>query len=413
MSRVLSQLLGADETEITSKLRTLEKIAGHPRADLRLVSEVAIAARQKLQLLGLDPADTTGPELYRSLQTKLLEDEAKLRVQLGVEQSPQDEIITAVQRKLSEQKQKANACVMKQTALKRVLKQLKPKATMKALGYRSMDSMLKHEPPAQLLAATLIAESADWHAKRLQAYGQLQAKDFELRKIQFYAPRTKQWPQLCKEYSRKIKHHVMTMPEAGAVVFLPHSHALAAVATLSYALGLQAVNDIRPVSSYLKLHQVDADFGDVVVRALTTDPTLETGVAGSHLLWNMTHWFYAHSHAASLPEAFDPHVQQDDLCWQDVEASLAKQHEAFGFWEGTHALGHLWGKDTVSFNLFDVAVSACNQLHYGERVLGNMRAQLRRECFGRYLNPDNLSQAINNTFGSPVAAISDDDLELA
>ena len=413
MSRVLSQLLGDDESENTARLRTLEKMSGHPRADIRLVSEIAVAARQKLQQLGLDPADTTGPELFRSLQTKVLQDETKLRKQLGVEHASQDEIMVAVQRKLSEQTQKADVCVLKQIALKRVLKKLKPKATMKALGYRSMDSMLKHEPAAQLLAATLITESPEWHAKRLQAYSQLQAKDFELRKIQFYAPRAKQWPALCNDFSRKIKHHVVTMPEAGAVVFLPHQHPLDAVATLTFALGVQAMNDVRPVSSYLKLHQVDPDFGDVVVRTLTTDPSLEIDVAGSHLSWKMTHWFYAHAHTAPLPEAFDPHVQADDLCWHDIETHLAGQHETFRFWQGTHALGHLWGKDTVSFNLLDAAVAACNHVQYAERIVGHMRTQLRRECLGRYLTPDNLRQAINTSIGAPVAVISDEDLELA
>ncbi|MGB4967242.1 MAG: hypothetical protein WBO35_03510, partial [Candidatus Saccharimonadales bacterium] len=121
MSRVLSQLLGADEAALALRLRTLERAAGNPRADIRLVSDVATATRQKLQALGLDPADTTGHELYNSLQLKLYKDEVELRKQLGVESASQQAVIEAVQRKLSEQKKHSKVFVLKQTALKRVL----------------------------------------------------------------------------------------------------------------------------------------------------------------------------------------------------------------------------------------------------------------------------------------------------
>jgi hypothetical protein len=412
MSRVLSQLLGADEAALALRLRTLERAAGNPRADIRLVSDVATATRQKLQALGLDPADTTGHELYNSLQLKLYKDEVELRKQLGVESAPQQAVIEAVQRKLSEQKKHSKVFVLKQTALKRVLKQLKPKATMKALGYRSMESMLKHEPAAQLLAATLIAESTEWHTKRLEAYKTLQPTDFELRHIQCIAPSTKKWPALCERYATEIRQHVVTLPEAGTVVLLPHSHELKVVATVTFILALEGMNTIRSLSSYLKLHQVEPNFGHVVAASLVADPTVETGLASGDTPWKVAHWFYARHDNALLPEAFEPHLQPEDFTWHSVGKTLAGLHDSFAFWEGTQALGHVDGKDVVSLNILDVAISMSNGFHYAERVVTNFQDQLAREFTGRYLHPDSLRQVLNETLSKRLTLVSDDELEL-
>lgn len=413
MSRALSQLLGADESTLSLKLRELERAAGNPRADIRLVSDIAVATRHKLQALGLDASDTTGQELFRSLRVKLCSDEAELKRQLGVEGASQQAIIEAVQRRLSQQKKRGKVFVLKQTALKRVLKQLKPKATMKALGYRSMDSMLKHEPAAQLLAATIIAESPEWHTKRLAAYKKLLPGDFELRHIQFIAPNAKKWPELCDQYVRRVRHHVLTLPETGSIVLLPHTYELEVVATISFALSLQGMNSIRALSSYLKLHQVEPDFGEIVARSLVTEPVLDMGNGGEEISWQVAHWFYAKKSAETeLPEAFEPHLQADDFVWHSVGQTLASVHDAFAFWEGTHALGHIDGKDVVSLNILDAAVSISNKFHYAERVVDNMQKQLKREFYGRYLHPDNLREALNDTLSGRLSVASDDDLEL-
>lgn len=412
MSRVLSQLLGADESKLALRLRELERSSGNPHADLRLVSDVAIATRSKVQALGLDPRDTTGHELFQTLQVKLRADEAELRKQLGVESAPQQAVIEAVQRKLSEQKKQGKVFVLKQAALKRVLKQLKPKATMKALGYRSMDSMLKHEPAAQLLAATYISESPEWHTRRFAAYQKLQPGDFELRHIHFIAPSTKHWPELCDTYVQQSRHHVITLPEAGAVVLLPHKHDLEVVATISFVLGLQGMNTIRALSSYLKLHQVEPNFGQILSSSLTCTPHMDIQLAGAVLPWKTTHWFYA-NREKQLPEAFEPHLQADDFVWHSVGKALAAVHSSFAFWEGTHALGHVDGKDVVSLNILDVAVGVSNGFHYAERVLHDMQEQLGREFLARYLHPENLRSALNDSLSKRLSAANDEDLELA
>ena len=100
MSRVLSQLMGVAEPRLRMQLQQLEKAAGMPGADIRLMMEIVGQTRGKMRELGLDPHDTTGRELYSALQVRLQEDEVRLRAGLGLAEgaSPSEVLEVASQR---------------------------------------------------------------------------------------------------------------------------------------------------------------------------------------------------------------------------------------------------------------------------------------------------------------------------
>lgn len=75
MSRVLADLLGSHDPSFRLGLAELERLAGAPRVDIRLGVEVAVGVREQLKQLGLDPANTTGLELFRALEQRLIADE--------------------------------------------------------------------------------------------------------------------------------------------------------------------------------------------------------------------------------------------------------------------------------------------------------------------------------------------------
>jgi ribokinase len=69
MARFLQKLLDAQEPLFTIGLRQLEKATGHSGVDTRLIADMTHKAHAVMRRLGLDPADTTGPELYHTLNT--------------------------------------------------------------------------------------------------------------------------------------------------------------------------------------------------------------------------------------------------------------------------------------------------------------------------------------------------------
>ncbi len=404
MSRVLSTLLGAHEPAFRLQIQQLERAAGSPSADIRLAVGVMQATKAKIRELGLDPTDTTGPELYAALQARLVKDETRVRSVLDVKADVQPiDILQSVGHRLTRLDQYSDLFTIKHVVMKQIIRKLKPKATMKRLGYRSMDSMLKHEPIGQLLAACQITEGSEWQKARLSAYQKLQPKDFEPKRAAFIVPTTKQWPRLANEHAEVHKHHLIAVPELGTIVILPMSHDLAGLAITTFVLALHELNDMRALSTYLKLQQVRPDFGSVVHDAIEQEPMTDVELGGNKLSWRAVHWFYGHGHAAYHPDVFEPHVQPEDLAWHSVERSVAQLHPVLEFWEETELLGLLDGEDAVSLNILDVALGVCNGLNYPERALHHMREALGRELFARYLHQDNLQTMLAGSLDMQLA----------
>lgn len=384
--------MGAAEPAFRQQLMRLEQAAGLPGADIRLMMEVVNETKSKIRELGLDPHDTTGPELYRALQTKLVRDEVQVRAALNMRADGTSiAVLEAVQKYLAKMKLPTQTFVVKQAVMRMLIKKLQPKVTMKRLGYRSMDSMIKHEPAALLLAAASIIESFEWQERRLEAYKKLSPKDFETKKVSFLLPATKRWPELAAEYTAKAKHHILAVPELGSIIIMPLEQNLPGLAITTLLLGVDSVNDMRSLGSYLKLQQVRPDFGDVFVQSLLHEPLTAAEVAGEPLPWKVLQWFYGRGHSQYYPDAFEPHVQPEDLSWHDAEDLLAQLHPTLEFWQGSQLLALLdsYGR-AVSLNMLDVALSVCNSLDYTQRIVGNMRRNLSRELLARYLHQENL-----------------------
>lgn len=396
--------MGANMVSFRQQIQQLERAAGLPSADIRLAAHTMQATRQKIRELGLDPADTTGPELYAALQTRLAQDEVRVRAALNLRADiyPVD-ILENVARRMNTLDAHSDLFVVKPTVMKQLLKKLKPKATMKRLGYRSMDSMLKHEPVPQLLAACRMCESVEWQETLHAAYKKLQTKDFESRRPVFVVPTAKQWPKLAETHISQYKHNILVVPEQGAVILLPMNHDLPGIAITSLVLSLHLLNDMRARSAYLKLQQVQPNFGELFQTATAEEPMTEVELGGNVLSWRAVHWLYGQGHMVYRPEVFEPHIQPEGLLLYNVGSELAALQPVLTFWQETEALGLLDGSDAVSLNILDVALGVCNGLAYGERVLRHMREALGRELFARYVQQDNLQEVLGTTLGRQLA----------
>ncbi len=396
--------MGTAEPAFRAQLQRLEQAAGLPGADIRLMMEVINDTRSKIQQLGLDPHDTTGPELYQALKQRLTEDEARLRDKLGVAGNTDVQaLLEAVKRQLDTLDVATHTFVVKQAVMRAMLKKLQPKVTMKRLGYRSMDSMIKHEPTAALLAACSILESHEWQQKRLEAYRKLKSSSFEVRKASFLVPATKHWPEIAADYVSLHKHNQLVAPELGAVILLPLEQDLPGLCITSMLLALESVNDMRSLGSFLKLQQVRPDFGDMFARSVQHEPLTAAEIAGQALPWKLVQWFYGHGHSEYYPEAFEPHVQPEDLSWHDGEVVLAGIHPVLEFWQDSQLLALLDAGQPVSLNMLDVALSVCNGLSYSERLVHNMRTSLSRELMARYLHHDNLQALLTGKLDEQLA----------
>jgi hypothetical protein len=200
MTRFLSEALRAQEPHFRSTLRQFEQANGHPNADIRLSLDVARLARQKMAELGLDPHDTAPRELYVALKNRLESDDRRIRKLLHTKAlshvSLSAGIIDGLTLLLREAYHDQPCFSLKATSFKSMVKKLPPKRVMKQLGYRSIDSLLRHEAPALILTAAELLESSTWWQSYHAGYKKLSSRDFEIRPLQVIYPQGKRWSEL-------------------------------------------------------------------------------------------------------------------------------------------------------------------------------------------------------------------------
>ncbi len=402
MTRILSELLQAPEPFFRQGLRRLEAANGHPNADIRFSSEMTHATQAKLRTLGLDPSDTTPEELYQVLQARLVADDARLiktlRTRAATYVSADGDVVAGMIHALKGLPDNKRCFSLKASVLKTMIKKQPPKKAMKQLGYRSLDSFLKHEAPVSILAAAWLSEGLPWRQRLLEQYKRLKPSDFEDRNIAFVQPDSKRWQALAESSVAQEKHNLISFKELGALVFLPlPADAPVGATTASLALALHELNEIRAGSTFLKLCQVRPDFGKVVQSVADGEPRLSSRLLDEPVPWHLIQRYYARLTQHGLEEreqVFEPHMRLEDIVWHPVEQALSAIEPSFEFWQHSAHLGLLHHGRPVSMNVVDAALNACNELSFEHRVAHYFQRSLWHELMLRYLQREPVEQTV-------------------
>jgi hypothetical protein len=177
MSKYLSQLLDEPEILVESAIKKLEHISGWESTDIRLLAEINNKVRAKITELGLDPDDTTGPELYHALLARIDADEHNFN--MPYIKMPTNKLIEKVEQVHKSYKVYA----LKQNVAKDILRAHPPRRLMKQLGYRSADSLIKRENINALYAVLESIESSRWLNVYWKDLAKLSPSDFETRNV--------------------------------------------------------------------------------------------------------------------------------------------------------------------------------------------------------------------------------------
>ncbi|HEX9595071.1 MAG TPA: hypothetical protein VF996_03005 [Candidatus Saccharimonadales bacterium] len=396
MTNFLSQLLDAKEPLFGLALKDLEENSGKHSMDVRLQAGILEKAHNAMKKLGLDHQDTTGPELYAALVSKVKEHDEHLAKQMG---GTADETPTSLIPKIKTIVDKADvnkSCwVLKRSVAKEFLRKTPPKNIMKQLGYRSVDSMLKKENLAEVFGALRFAEDSEWLDKFNEEYKTLQPSDFETREIEIVVMPHERWANICEDFIRKKKHNITHLKEMGVILLLPVKvEHLPGMATWSGSLVFHYINEIRLYSAFFKLKQVQPNFGEVFVETLIADPNLGPIMAGQEIHWRVIQRYFGKIKDEYHPEIFEPHVQPEDLHWRKAEEMLYKIDPELKFWEDMDYVALMYDGGPVTFNMMDVAASYTNQTPYEEREIYHFRESLWNEIFIRYMGQKTLEEQV-------------------
>lgn len=395
MSSILRDLLSAEEPLFSQSLRQLERASGEQGRDARLIGDIAARMTRAMKQLGLDPVDTTAPELYAALMARLAQDDTRLRQAIGGEGLTElyEKLVKKVKPEIAGQP----VWVMKRAVAKRLLKAVPPKQLMKQLGYRSVDSMLKHESIDELYVALRFAESDTWLRSYNQQFRTLGPGDFESRSVSLVVLSAKQYWSAAKSYVTRRQYPVAHAKEMGIVALLPpEDDVIADGATLvATVFLLHYVSEVYLYSTFFKLKQVTPDFGEVLVRTLNDDAGSFSQVAGRDVHWRIVQR-YLSSAEQQHPELFRPHIQPEDLQIRATEKLLVALDLDMAFWSDMAYVGRQFGESVVSLNLLDGTLNYANKLSLAKSSTRHFHDSLWNEIMLRYIGANNLLERVLN-----------------
>ena len=409
MTRFLSSALEAPEPFFRLGLRQLESANGNPNTDIRFSNEITHAARQKIFELGLDPRDTTPNELFKALEQRIKADDARLtkqlRTQAATHLSAEADVVGGMVHAIQNLTDSKRCFALKNSSLRSIFKAMPPKKAMKRLGYRSVDSFLKHESPVLVMASAWLVEGSGWQKRLLDQYKKLQPSDFENREIQIMSPNTSRWQELSADVVEQKRHNLLSFKELGALVFLPLPKEVPSGAvTVSFSLALHELNEIRAASSFLKLGQVKPDFGQSVHNIVASEPQLSSELLDQPVPWHLIQRYYGRLKHYFREEIFEPYLQMEDMAWYPVEKTLSSIEPSFSFWHHSGHLAIMDGSKAVSLNLIDAALNYCNKIPFERRAAHYLQRSLWHELLLRYLHHGPVEQSVLTELQPQLAA---------
>lgn len=397
MSKFLSDLLDAEEPTFTTAIRQLEELTGRTGADTKLIGDIIGMAHQSLRALGLNPAASTGEEVYQALMGRVEQDIARLTKVIGATDS--DDVRHMVPFMIdAANKVKFNRTVfvLKREKAKEFLRTMPPKNLMEHLGYGTVDEMIAGEDFDEIYTALRFSEGPEWLNKYNELFKTVTPSDYEERDLRILQMDHDKYVDLASHFVQKKLHNVTHTKEMGTIVVVPmHVRKMRGLVLKTLPLLLHYMNEVKLYSTFFKLKSAKPHFGATVVNTLIADTGSGTQLVGETIHWRVIQRYLGRHKEDSVEKAaFEPHVQPEDLHWRRAEDLLYQIDPELEFWKDRDYVALNFDGFPVAFNLFDVSFAYSNKESYDGRYAYHFRESLWNEIFVRYLGFKNLATQV-------------------
>lgn len=397
MAKFLRDLLDAEEPLFSLSIAQLEKASGNQGADAKLIGDIIKMAHTNMRQMGLDPAETTGKELYHALLARVESDNARLAKILGA--SDPDDVAHMVPYMVAaaeKVKFPRKVFVLKRDKAKELIAKMPPRQLMKKLGYTKVEDMFAGEDFDEMYTALRFSEGADWLTEYDELFKHVTADDYEERDIRIIAMDHDKYADLAEHFVKKKLHNVTHTKEMGIIVVVPMKQkTMKGLPLKTLPLLLHYLNEVKLYSTFFKLKSKTAKhFGEVVMETLIADTGTGTQMVGNNVHWRVIQRYLGRHREEATIEAFEPHVQPEDLHWRRAEDLLYQIDPDLEFWKNRDYVGLMYDDFPVALNLFDISFAYSNGESYENRYAYHFRESLWNEVFARYMGMGNLEEQI-------------------
>lgn len=397
MSKFLSDLLDAEEPIFSQAIKQLEDISGRHGADTKLIGDITAMAHQNLRSLGLNPAASTGEEVYQALIGRVEEDIKRLTKIIGASDSEDvRHLVPFMIDAANSVKFNRKVFVLKREKAKEFLRTMPPKKLMEHLGYGKVDDMIAGEDFDEIYTALRFSEGPEWLNEYNELFKTVTPHDYEERDLRILQMDHDKYVDLAAHFVQKKLHNVTHTKEMGIIVVVPmHVRKMRGLVLKTLPLLLHYMNEVKLYSTFFKLKSAKPKFGETVVNTLIADPGAGTQLVGKHIHWRVIQRYLGrHKEDAVDKVAFEPHVQPEDLHWRRAEDLLYQIDPELEFWKDRDYVALQFDGFPVAFNLFDVSFAYSNKEPYAGRYAYHFRESLWNEIFVRYMGFKNLATQV-------------------
>lgn len=392
MSKLIAELLGTDRNAFDKIIQRLENITLQPGVDVGLTAEIITKSRQKARELGYEPSETTARELYYGLLAAAEYHDSLLRNKLKIKSDAKFAVAAEQIAKESEKLlSKEKVIALQPAGIKRVLKAVPPKKTLKLLKFRSLDSVIKRENPVTLYAFAKMIEDKSWHSQVAAKLKRLQSRDAIEQPVKVVS--------LPKAWVDKLKKHpfdnvVQPVAEVGAVLLLPTIPVMQKGSVLlTTSLVLQAGQRLAIESLPYKTKALSSGMEKLMPEIAAGYIEQFKPIHGLQPSWSAVYQLLVDKGKRHLP---DYELILGDLSWETTEIKLASIVPEMDFWVDSHYLGYKHEPFPVSMHVIDCTASLVLERNFGEQIVSHFRASLWNELQVRYLKQDSIESAIIN-----------------
>ncbi len=386
MTKYYSEILKIKNWELKKLINELEHKTSKPKQDLKLFSDIKEAIYYKIKELNLDPFDSNSLEIYHALSSKLDELDKKLVKYLRTKSahylSAEANLSSGLRLFLSDLTKDLKVLSVKNVFYKKYLKSNPPKTSLRALGYRSIDSLIKKEPIELVLVTINRMESISYLNKFYAHHKTLKITDFEERPIRILMA-TKRYQEIISTISGLIGRDFVLSLETGTVIINDLSNQPLRGQTTKVLI--EILDDIlllQSLTSYLKLSEFRPDFSLRVADVFEHEPTVYSKLHSMNLPFKLVH---------KLSDQYRSNLDFDFPFSEDFKLTNYKEilpHiiNDFKFFIDSDHLYFSKDSKNVSLNILDVATNLMHANEFHERSTKNLSRSLYDELMGRYLN---------------------------
>ena len=397
MTKFLRDLLDAEEPVFTEAIRQLEQTTGRAGADTKLIGDITAKAHESMRSLGLNPAASTGEEVYQALLGRVETDMQRLTRIIGATDSEDvHHLVPYMIDAANGVRFNRKVFVLKHDKAKDLLRQMPPKQLLAKLGYEDVEAMFAGEDFDEIYTALRFSEGPEWLTDYNELFKTVTVDDYEERDLRIIHMNHDKYVDLAEHFVQKKLHNVTHTKEMGTIVVVPmHARKMRGLVLKTLPLLLHYMNEVKLYSTFFKLQSAKPHFGETVVNTLIADPGTGSQLVGKRVHWRgIQRYLGKHKEDRIDKVAFEPHVQPEDLHWRRAEDLLYQIDPELEFWKDRDYVGLNYDGFPVAFNLFDVSFAYSNKESYEGRYAYHFRESLWNELFVRYMGFKNLSDQV-------------------